>query len=138
MPLRQDMLRNITRVLIRVTNDGNDAVSAGDLVVLEPIVERLSDTGAIFLDILNAVHILGDRVFDVDYQDFPVGFAAVVGRYGSQDFRLPDLAKVPRVLPDVEEVDRVVVAGFVGEGVADVGVLPGLGDLIVLFLVFLG
>ena len=33
-------------------------------------------------------------------------------------------------MPDVEEVDRVVVAGFVGEGVADVGVFPGLGDLV--------
>jgi hypothetical protein len=34
------------------------------------------------------------------------------------------------VLTNVEEVDRVVVAGFVGEGVADVGVFPGLGDLV--------
>jgi predicted ATP-dependent serine protease len=40
------------------------------------------------------------------------------------------------VLADVEEVDRVVVAGFVGEGVAEVGVLPGLGDLKVLLSVF--
>jgi hypothetical protein len=43
---------------------------------------------------------------------------------------LADLAEVARVLvADVEEVDWVVVAGFVGEGVADVGVFPGLGDL---------
>ena len=138
MSLRQNMLRNITRILIHISNDRNDAVSAGDLVILEPIVERLSDAGAIFLDVFDRVHEGSDGIFDVDHQDFPVGFAAVVGCYGSQYFRLPDLAKIARVLPDVEEVDRVVVAGFVGEGVADVGVLPGLGDLIVLFLVFLG
>jgi energy-converting hydrogenase Eha subunit G len=39
------------------------------------------------------------------------------------------------VLADVEEVDRVVVTSFVGEGVAEVGVLPGLGDLKVLLSV---
>ena len=49
---------------------------------------------------------------------------------------MADLAEVAWVLPDVEEVDWVVVAGFVGEGVAQVGVFPGLGDLKVLVLIF--
>ena len=120
---------DVASVLVSLPNNRNDTIAPGNFVIREPLIKRFRDSRAKFLDILNAVHILGDRVFDVDYQDFPVGFAAVVGCYGSQDFRLPDLAKVPRVLPDVEEVDRVVVAGFVGEGVADVGVLPGLGDL---------
>ena len=33
------------------------------------------------------------------------------------------------VLTDVKEVDGVVVAWFVDEGVVDVGVFPRLGDL---------
>lgn len=42
---------------------------------------------------------------------------------------MSDLAEVAGVLADVEEIDGVVVAGFVGEFVVEVGVLPGLGDL---------
>ena len=39
------------------------------------------------------------------------------------------MTEVAGVLPDVEEVDGVVVAGFVDERVVDVGVFPCLGDL---------
>jgi hypothetical protein len=137
MPLRQDMLSNITRILVRIANDRNDPVPAGDFVVLEPIVNRLGDARAGFLDVLDAINVGSDRVFDVNHEDFPVGLTAVVGRYGAQNFGLSDLAKVAWVLPDVEEVDRVVVTGFVGEGVADVGVFPGLGDLYLCFVISL-
>jgi hypothetical protein len=135
MPLRQNMLRDITRILVRIADDRNDTITASDFIVLEPIVKGLRDTWAEFLDIVNRVHVGSDGVADVDHEDFPVGLATVIRRYGAQNFGLSDLAKVAWVLSDVEEVDRVVVAGFVGEGVADVGVFPGLGDLFVLLLV---
>jgi hypothetical protein len=130
MPLRQNMPRDITRILVSIADDRDNSIPAGDFVILEPIVKGLRDSRAEFLDILDRVHERSDGVAHVDHEDFPVGLAAVIRRYGAQNFGLSDLAKVAWVLPDVEEVDRVVVAGFVGEGVADVGVFPGLGDLV--------
>lgn len=42
---------------------------------------------------------------------------------------MADLTKVARILTNIEEVDGVVVAGLVDEGVVDVGIFPCLGDL---------
>jgi hypothetical protein len=83
VPLRQNVLRDITRVLVRIADDRNNPVPARDFVVLEPVVKGFRDAGAEFLDVFDAVDERCDWVFDVDDQDFPVRLAAVVGRYGA-------------------------------------------------------
>jgi hypothetical protein len=123
------VLRDVASVLISIANDGNNVVPTRDFVVLEPIVKRLRNARTVFLDVGDSVDERRDRVVYIDYQDFPICFTAVVGCDTAQDFRLSDLTKVAWVLPDVEEVDGVVVAGLVDEGVVDVGVFPCLGDL---------
>jgi hypothetical protein len=127
--LRQNVLGDIARVLVRIARDGNHAVATCDFVVLEPFVESCGDAGAVFFDVCDCVHVWCDRVIDVDHHDLPVRLAAVVGSNAAQDFGLSDLAKVARVFADVEEVDGVVVAFFVNEIVLDVGVLPCLRNL---------
>jgi len=124
------MFGDIARILISVSDNRNNIVPTCDFVVLEPIVERLRDARAEFLNIVDRIYERGDRISDVDHDDLPVCLAAVVGRYTAQNLGLADLAKVTWVLADVEEVDGVVVARFVDEGMADVGIFPGLGNLL--------
>ena len=77
------MLRDITRVPVRIPNNRNNPIPARDLVILEPVVKGFRDAGAEFLDVFDAVDERCDWVFDVNDQDFPVRLAAVVGRYGA-------------------------------------------------------
>jgi hypothetical protein len=127
--LRQDVLGDVARVLVRITRDGDYAVAACDFVVLEPVIESCGDAGAVLFDVFEGVHVRCDRVVDVDDHDLPVGLAAVIWRNAAQDFGLSNLTEVARVFADVEKVNGVVVAFFIDELVLDVGVLPRLRDL---------
>jgi hypothetical protein len=73
------VLRDVASILIRIPNNGNNIIATPDFVVLEPIVERLDNTRAVFLDVFDCVDERSDRVVNVDDQDLPVGFAAIVG-----------------------------------------------------------
>lgn len=73
------MLRDIARILVRIPDDRNNIIAARDFVVLEPVIERLCNTRAVLLDVCDGVDERSDRVVDVDDQDFPIRFAAVVG-----------------------------------------------------------
>lgn len=126
--LRDDLVDDVGRALVRLANDGDHLVAPRDLVVREPVAERLREARAVLLDVLPGVDEVGDGVLDVDHEHLPVGLAAVVGREAAENLDLLDLTDVADVLADVEEVDWVVVAEFVGEFVLQVGVFPGLRD----------
>ena len=127
--LRQDVVSDIASVLVRIAGDRNNIVTACDFVVLEPVVESSGHAGTVILNVFDCVHIRCDRVVDVDHHDLPVSLAAVVGSNATEDLGLSDLAEVAGILADVEEVNGIVVAWLVDEGVFEVRVFPCLRDL---------
>jgi len=73
------VLRDVARILISIANNRDYIVAARNLVVLEPIIERLRDARTVLLNICDGVDERCNWVIDVDDENFPVGFSAVVG-----------------------------------------------------------
>jgi hypothetical protein len=78
------------------------------------------------LNILNIVELVGQRVVDVDNNDFPVGLLLVEEGHDAENLDLLNLASVTDELTNLANVERVVVTLGLGLGVDGVGVLPGL------------
>lgn len=103
-------------------------LSVGDFVDTEPLVGGTEKTGQVTLDILDVVHLGGERVVDVDDNDLPVGLLLVEQGHDTEDLHLLDLTGVANELTDFANVERVVVTLGLGLGVDSVGVFPGLGS----------
>jgi len=81
------------------------------------------------LDVLDVVQLGGERVENVDDDDFPVGLALIEKSHNTEDLDLLDLANVANLLADLADVEGVVVAAGLGLSVGRSRVLPGLGEI---------
>ena len=66
IPLRQNMLGNITRVLIRIPDNRDNTVTTRNFVVLEPRVKRLCDARAVLLNVRDSIDERRDRIIDIN------------------------------------------------------------------------
>uniref|UniRef100_A0A182J5I4 Uncharacterized protein n=1 Tax=Anopheles atroparvus TaxID=41427 RepID=A0A182J5I4_ANOAO len=92
-----------------------------DLVDLEPLDRSLQQTGKHRLDVVNIVHLVGDRIVYADGDNLPVRFTLVDERNGAEDFHLQHLAPLGYPRANLQYIDRIVVALATGIRVENVG-----------------
>lgn len=78
------------------------------------------------LDILDVVQLGGERVGNVNDNDFPICFTLVEEGHDAKNLDLLDLAGETDLFTDLANVERIVVALGLSFGVSVVGVFPGL------------
>lgn len=88
-------------------------LSIRDLVDAEPFVGGADQAGQVPLDVLDVVELGGERVVDVNDNDFPVGFTFVEQGHDAEDLDLLDLTGETNGFTNLAHVQRVVVTvGF--------------------------
>jgi hypothetical protein len=81
-------------------------------------------------DVLNIIELGSQWVVDIDDDDLPVSLLFIQQGHDTEDLDLLDLSSVPDQLADLADVQWVVIALGLGLGVDDVGVLPGLEEIV--------
>lgn len=105
-----------------------------DLVDTEPLVGGSEEAREVAFDILDVIELGSKRVVDVDDNDLPVSLLLVEQGHDAEDLDLLDLAGVADELADLADVERVVVSLGLGLRVDDIGVFPGLFELVLAYL----
>jgi len=131
-PCLVTLVDDLSRILFVLRFTGKCKLVLGlairDLVDPEPLVRRTDETGEVVLDVLNIVQFVGERIINVDNDDFPVGLALVEESHNTEDLDLLDLAGVADLLTDLTDVERVVVTLGLGFWVGGLRVFPGLRE----------
>jgi len=103
-------------------------LAIGDFVNTEPLIRGAYEAGQMALDVLDVVQFGREWVLHVDDEDFPVRLALVEERHDPEDLDLLDLSNVPDLLPNLADVQRIVVTPGLGLSMLLSGILPRLGE----------
>lgn len=93
---------------------------------LEPLDGGTQQTRKILIYIGNIVDLWGQRIVNIDCNDFPVRFALIDERDGAQDLDLQHIAAFGHTIPDLNNVNGIIVALAASGRFNVIGILPGL------------
>jgi len=77
-------------------------------------------------NVLNVVQLGGQRVGDINDDDFPVSLAFIEKSHDAEDFDLLNLADIADLFTDLADIERIVVSLCLGFGMKLRRVFPGL------------
>ena len=92
----------------------------------EPFVRRANQTGKVSLNVLDVIELGGERVLDIDHDDFPVGLTLVEEGHDAKNLDLLHLTDITHLFADLANIEGIVVTLCFGLRMRLSGVLPRL------------
>jgi len=124
-----DNLRGIFLVLgLSRESESVLGLAIGNLVDPEPFIGGTDEAREMPLDIFDVVELGGQRVLDIDDDDFPVSLAFVEEGHDAENLDLLDLTNIADLLSDLTDIEGIVIAPRLRLGMRLAGVFPSLRE----------